>query len=340
MQELQLFDRCGPEDFMMDLCDYQNKTFSSDKVDDNYHTGEFGAGVHVSSIFCFFSLNSYNCFCFSFCANLVHLSIPVCFSSPPPPLDEFPPNFKDFLQERSILFPMSYHHDRPGFHCGLLNNNEMGPYTKQNSSTSFHSDPLVSSHDPPPLPLREPSAWKLAEFSFCFPRCYASRKFLHRSGCQGFGFYQSVSFSELLIISHFVCFLSDARMIMSDLDRSPSCTLIHNFKKRWQECFGCDSLHWWFLYIIDEQIKASERLVTFQSFECLLVMFLIFILERIYPAHTCIDNKISINYIYVWYQSPCWSFRSKSCHGCHCWAFAGNYCGGNRGIVASKLKYD
>uniref|UniRef100_A0A183DSD6 Chloride channel protein n=1 Tax=Gongylonema pulchrum TaxID=637853 RepID=A0A183DSD6_9BILA len=42
----QLFDRCGPEDFMMDLCDYQNKTFSSDKVDDNYHTGEFGAGVH------------------------------------------------------------------------------------------------------------------------------------------------------------------------------------------------------------------------------------------------------------------------------------------------------
>ncbi|VDN85697.1 unnamed protein product, partial [Brugia pahangi] len=27
----QLFDRCGPEDFMMDLCDYQNKTFSFDK---------------------------------------------------------------------------------------------------------------------------------------------------------------------------------------------------------------------------------------------------------------------------------------------------------------------
>lgn len=33
---------------MMDLCDYQNKTFSFDKVDDNYHTGELGAGVHVS----------------------------------------------------------------------------------------------------------------------------------------------------------------------------------------------------------------------------------------------------------------------------------------------------
>lgn len=45
---LQLFDRCGPEDYMMDLCDYQNKTFSSDKVDDNYHTGELGQGVHVS----------------------------------------------------------------------------------------------------------------------------------------------------------------------------------------------------------------------------------------------------------------------------------------------------
>ena len=41
----QLFDRCGPEDYMMDLCDYQNKTFSSDKVDDNYHTGAFGMGV-------------------------------------------------------------------------------------------------------------------------------------------------------------------------------------------------------------------------------------------------------------------------------------------------------
>lgn len=33
---------------MMDLCDYQNKTFSSDKVDDNYHTGEFGIGVQVT----------------------------------------------------------------------------------------------------------------------------------------------------------------------------------------------------------------------------------------------------------------------------------------------------
>lgn len=33
---------------MSDLCDYQNKTFSSDKVDDNYHTGDLGQGVHVS----------------------------------------------------------------------------------------------------------------------------------------------------------------------------------------------------------------------------------------------------------------------------------------------------
>ncbi|KAH7727151.1 chloride channel protein 3 [Aphelenchoides avenae] len=44
----QLFDRCGPEDYMMDLCDYRNKTFSADKVDDNYHTGEFGLGVHTA----------------------------------------------------------------------------------------------------------------------------------------------------------------------------------------------------------------------------------------------------------------------------------------------------
>uniref|UniRef100_A0A7E4VSU9 Chloride channel protein n=1 Tax=Panagrellus redivivus TaxID=6233 RepID=A0A7E4VSU9_PANRE len=44
----QLFDRCGPEDYMMDLCDYQNKTVSSDKVDDNYHTGEFGSGVSTA----------------------------------------------------------------------------------------------------------------------------------------------------------------------------------------------------------------------------------------------------------------------------------------------------
>ncbi|KAK6057742.1 chloride transporter, ClC family [Cooperia oncophora] len=42
---IQLFDRCGPEDYMQNLCDYQNKTFSSNKVDDNYHTGVFGSGV-------------------------------------------------------------------------------------------------------------------------------------------------------------------------------------------------------------------------------------------------------------------------------------------------------
>ncbi|VDP05660.1 unnamed protein product [Heligmosomoides polygyrus] len=41
-----LFDRCGPEDYMVNLCDYQNKTFTSNKVDDNYHTGVFGSGVH------------------------------------------------------------------------------------------------------------------------------------------------------------------------------------------------------------------------------------------------------------------------------------------------------
>ncbi|XGW09596.1 hypothetical protein V3C99_011685 [Haemonchus contortus] len=41
----QLFDRCGPEDYMLNLCDYQNKTFTSNKVDDNYHTGVFGSGV-------------------------------------------------------------------------------------------------------------------------------------------------------------------------------------------------------------------------------------------------------------------------------------------------------
>lgn len=45
-QSFQLFDRCGPKDYMSDLCDYQNKTFTWDKVD-NYHTGEFGKGVHV-----------------------------------------------------------------------------------------------------------------------------------------------------------------------------------------------------------------------------------------------------------------------------------------------------
>uniref|UniRef100_A0A915EHK8 Chloride channel protein n=1 Tax=Ditylenchus dipsaci TaxID=166011 RepID=A0A915EHK8_9BILA len=47
----QLFDRCGPEDYMMDLCDY-NKNISDgtqiDKVDDNYHTGNFGSGVHTA----------------------------------------------------------------------------------------------------------------------------------------------------------------------------------------------------------------------------------------------------------------------------------------------------
>lgn len=36
----------------MDLCDYRNKTFSANKVDDNYHTGEFGLGVHVSKTKC------------------------------------------------------------------------------------------------------------------------------------------------------------------------------------------------------------------------------------------------------------------------------------------------
>uniref|UniRef100_A0A9J2Q9A0 Chloride channel protein n=1 Tax=Ascaris lumbricoides TaxID=6252 RepID=A0A9J2Q9A0_ASCLU len=46
----QLFDRCGPEDYMSDLCDYQNKTFSSDKVDDNYHTGDLGQGVHSAFV--------------------------------------------------------------------------------------------------------------------------------------------------------------------------------------------------------------------------------------------------------------------------------------------------
>lgn len=32
---------------MLDLCDYRNKTFTSGKVDDNYHTGEAGFGVQV-----------------------------------------------------------------------------------------------------------------------------------------------------------------------------------------------------------------------------------------------------------------------------------------------------
>lgn len=47
---------------MMDLCDYQNKTFTSDKVDDNYHTGEFGAGVHV-------------CFCCSYCVFRIYCKL-------------------------------------------------------------------------------------------------------------------------------------------------------------------------------------------------------------------------------------------------------------------------
>ncbi|KAJ1364632.1 hypothetical protein KIN20_024761 [Parelaphostrongylus tenuis] len=41
----QLFDRCGPEDYEVNLCDYQNKTFTSNKVSDNYHTGVLGSGV-------------------------------------------------------------------------------------------------------------------------------------------------------------------------------------------------------------------------------------------------------------------------------------------------------
>lgn len=38
---------------MMDLCDYHRNfsTANVDKVDDNYHTGDFGAGVHVSYFF-------------------------------------------------------------------------------------------------------------------------------------------------------------------------------------------------------------------------------------------------------------------------------------------------
>ncbi|CEF60820.1 Chloride channel-c [Strongyloides ratti] len=44
----QLFDRCGPEDYMQDLCDYNNQTFSTDKIDDNYHTGDFGSGLQTA----------------------------------------------------------------------------------------------------------------------------------------------------------------------------------------------------------------------------------------------------------------------------------------------------
>uniref|UniRef100_A0A0N5ABJ1 Chloride channel protein n=1 Tax=Syphacia muris TaxID=451379 RepID=A0A0N5ABJ1_9BILA len=51
----QLFDECGPKDYMSDLCDYKNKTFSFDKVD-NYHTGEFGEGVHTAFIRLMFAL--------------------------------------------------------------------------------------------------------------------------------------------------------------------------------------------------------------------------------------------------------------------------------------------
>uniref|UniRef100_A0A914UYJ1 H(+)/Cl(-) exchange transporter 3 n=2 Tax=Plectus sambesii TaxID=2011161 RepID=A0A914UYJ1_9BILA len=40
----QLFDRCGPEDSMSGLCDYQNRTFSGDM----YHSGSLGTGVHSS----------------------------------------------------------------------------------------------------------------------------------------------------------------------------------------------------------------------------------------------------------------------------------------------------
>ncbi|KAI3415371.1 hypothetical protein GPALN_004983 [Globodera pallida] len=47
----QLFDRCGPEDYTMDLCDYnRNITYGVvvDKVDDNYHTGDLGNGLHTA----------------------------------------------------------------------------------------------------------------------------------------------------------------------------------------------------------------------------------------------------------------------------------------------------
>lgn len=33
---------------MLDLCDYQNKTFTSTKIDDNYHTGKMGYGVQTA----------------------------------------------------------------------------------------------------------------------------------------------------------------------------------------------------------------------------------------------------------------------------------------------------
>lgn len=47
----QLFDRCGPEDFGSNLCNYVQNTNLTigmvDKVDDNFHTGNFGSGLHV-----------------------------------------------------------------------------------------------------------------------------------------------------------------------------------------------------------------------------------------------------------------------------------------------------
>jgi len=49
----QLFDRCGPEDYMENLCDY-NKNISAygggtvDRVDENYHSGVLGTGVHTA----------------------------------------------------------------------------------------------------------------------------------------------------------------------------------------------------------------------------------------------------------------------------------------------------
>lgn len=64
----QLFDRCGPEDYMQDLCDYRNKTFTADKIDDNYHTGDMGFGVQVGRrLFeCSWNLTSSFCFCLAF----------------------------------------------------------------------------------------------------------------------------------------------------------------------------------------------------------------------------------------------------------------------------------
>ncbi|CAK5106274.1 unnamed protein product [Meloidogyne enterolobii] len=47
----QLFDRCGPEDYGQNLCDYnRNFTFGQvvDKVDDNYHTGDLGSGLQTA----------------------------------------------------------------------------------------------------------------------------------------------------------------------------------------------------------------------------------------------------------------------------------------------------